>query len=97
MLELLIVAGTVGVILVTAIILAAAFRIVVSTNDVHIVQSAKRTVSYGKGEEAGNTYYQWPSWIPVIGIKVISLPVSVFAPLQGKTRRSKRLHSRHFR
>lgn len=53
-------------------------RTVVETNEVHIVQSGKHTVSYGKGEEAGNVYYSWPSWVPKIGIKKIVLPVSVF-------------------
>ena len=43
-------------------------RRVVSTNEVHIIQSGKSTVSYGKDRNAGNTYYEWPSWMPVIGI-----------------------------
>src|SRR6185436_14936660 len=38
----------------------------------------KRTISYGKDQAAGNTYYKWPSWVPIIGVKTISLPVSVF-------------------
>lgn len=67
-----------AVLLVLFIVVAMAFRTVVSTNDVHIVQSSKTTVSFGKDESAGNTYYAWPSWIPFIGIKVIRLPVSVF-------------------
>lgn len=54
-------------------------RRVVNTNEVHIVQSSKETVSYGKGETAGNTYYEFPSWLPVWGIQVIKLPVSVFS------------------
>ena len=53
-------------------------RRVVPTNEVHIVQSGKATVSYGKEHEAGNTYYEWPSWLPKIGIVKIVLPVSVF-------------------
>lgn len=71
-----------GIAALTAAILAAwiiSLRRVVNTNEVHIVQSAKRTVSYGKDQEAGNTYYQWPSWLPRIGITVIVLPVSVFS------------------
>lgn len=60
------------------VILALSYRTVVATNFVHIVQSAKKTVSYGKGQQAGNTYYAWPSWIPFCGLKVIELPVSVF-------------------
>jgi flotillin len=53
-------------------------RRVVATNEVHIVQSSKLTKSYGKDTEFGNTYYEWPSWIPVFGISKITLPVSVF-------------------
>lgn len=60
------------------LLVALSFRTVVSTNDVHIVQSAKATISYGKGQEAGNVYYAWPSWLPIIGVKTINLPVSVF-------------------
>lgn len=54
------------------------FRVVVSTNEVHIVQSGKKTVSYGKDQAAGNTYYKWPAWVPIIGVNTITLPVSVF-------------------
>lgn len=68
----------VAAIVFLAVMLAVFFRVVVSTNDVHIVQSSKLTTSYGKDQAAGNTYYQWPSWMPIIGVKVISLPVSVF-------------------
>lgn len=70
--------GALAAIVVFAVLLAIMFRVVVSTNDVHIVQSAKRTVSYGKGQESGNTYYAWPAWVPVFGVKTITLPVSVF-------------------
>lgn len=74
--------GAIGA-LVLAIVLAPifvalCFRVVVSTNEVHIVQSAKRTVSYGKGETAGNTYYKWPAFFPIIGVRTSMLPMSVF-------------------
>lgn len=71
---------TAGIIAVLAIILLVALllRRVVPTNEVHIIQSGKATVSYGKDHDAGNTYYEWPSWIPKIGIVKIVLPVSVF-------------------
>lgn len=52
-------------------------RVVVPTNLVHIVQSGKKTTSYGAGM-AANSYYNWPDWIPLIGVKVIILPISVF-------------------
>jgi flotillin len=54
------------------------FRRVVATNEVHIVQSSKTTTSYGKDSGNGNTYYEWPSWIPVFGVSKMVLPVSVF-------------------
>lgn len=53
-------------------------RRVVPTNQVHIVQRAKQTISYGKDTPNGNTYYEFPSWIPILGITKIVLPVSVF-------------------
>jgi len=55
-----------------------ALRRVVPVNEVHIVQTRKNTVSYGKGFES-NTYYEWPSRIPLIGLQKIMLPVSNFA------------------
>ena len=75
---------TVIAMLVAAITLVSAvwivnLRRVVSTNEVHIIQSASKTVSYGKDQVDGNTYYEWPAWIPIIGIQVIKLPVSVFS------------------
>lgn len=65
-------------VLVLVIIIAMSYRTVVSTNDVHIVQSSKKTISYGRGEAAGNTYYRWPSWVPILGVKTTILPMSVF-------------------
>lgn len=59
-------------------LIALLLRRVVPTNEVHIVQSGKATVSYGKDHESGNTYYEWPAWLPKIGIVKIVLPVSVF-------------------
>lgn len=71
--------GLVSLVVVVAVVWVLTLRRVVDTNSVHIIQSAKETVSYGKDEKSGNTYYQWPSWMPVIGINVIVLPVSVFS------------------
>lgn len=64
----------IGFNLLTALLL----RRVVPTNEVHIVQSGKSTISYGNGTKNGNTYYQWPAWLPLIGINKTVLPVSVF-------------------
>lgn len=68
-----------AIVAILSVVWVVNLRRVVSTNEVHIIQSARKTVSFGKDQEAGNTYYEWPSWIPVIGINVIKLPVSVFS------------------
>ena len=66
------------IILVKLIFIILDLRRVVPTNQVHIVQRAKQTISYGKDTENGNTYYEFPSWIPILGITKVVLPVSVF-------------------
>jgi flotillin len=52
-------------------------RRIVPTNLVDIVQRGNRTVSYGVGK-GSNVYYEFPGWVPIIGVKVRSLPVSNF-------------------
>ncbi|MDF2378898.1 MAG: SPFH domain-containing protein [Candidatus Gracilibacteria bacterium] len=61
-----------------ALFAAFLFRVVVSTNETHIVQTKNKTIPYGKGYEAGGVYYKWPRWIPQFGITRIVLPVSIF-------------------
>ncbi|MGH1375168.1 MAG: SPFH domain-containing protein [Alphaproteobacteria bacterium] len=73
----LIVVGFIGLIILT-VFLAFLLRRVVPTNEVHIVQSRKATRSYGKDTKNGNTYYEWPTWIPIFGITKIGMPMSVF-------------------
>lgn len=70
-----IVVGLIGLALFFWII---ALRRVVPVNEVHIVQTRKNTVSYGKGFSS-NTYYEWPSRIPMIGLVRVTLPVSNFS------------------
>lgn len=71
-------------ILVVMLVVAIALRRVVPTNMVHIVQSKKATTSYGKGRTAGNVYYQWPAWLPGLGVTVTEFPESVFdVPLKS--------------
>lgn len=53
-------------------------RRVVPTNMVHILQYSRKTISYGKGQAGGNVYYEFPAWIPVLGITKRELPVSNF-------------------
>lgn len=73
-------AGGVGAVAVSAfgILSAVTMRRVVPTNRVDIVQSARKTVSYGKGRETGNVYYAWPAFLPFIGVSVTHFPESVF-------------------
>src|SRR3990167_8969023 len=68
----------VGIIATMLFFWIVALRRVVPVNEVHIVQTRKNTVSFGKGFNS-NTYYEWPSWIPLIGLTKIMLPVSNFA------------------
>lgn len=70
--------SSVGIIVAIMLIVAMMLRRVVETNEVHTVQSRKLTTSYGKESGNGNVYYEWPSWLPVIGITKIVMPVSVF-------------------
>jgi len=54
------------------------FRRVVEPNEVHIVQSRRKTIPYGKEQPGGNAYYEWPHWLPIIGVQSRVLPLSVF-------------------
>jgi flotillin len=73
------------------VLLAKMFRRVVEPNEVHIVQSGGKTTIYGKqaivtgddGEsvvdtKVSNTYFEWPSWWPLIGVQSVVMPLSVF-------------------
>ncbi len=75
----------IALVVLAAIIVALAFwvfslRRVVPTNEVHIIQRGKETISYGKGskENRGNVYYEFPACIPYIGVTRTTLPISVF-------------------
>ena len=70
--------AVVGVLVGLTLFFALLFRRVVPTNMVHIVQSSKKTVSYGRGREAGNTYYEIPSFVPFLGVTVTQFPESIF-------------------
>jgi flotillin len=75
----LLVAGLALVVALTMIIVwVLGLRRVVPVNEVHIVQTRNNTVSYGKGFDS-NTYYEWPSRLPLIGLQRVTLPVSNFA------------------
>lgn len=65
-------------ILGTGFVGAVFMRRVVPTNMVHIVQSVRKTTPYGTGQTTGNVYYEFPAWLPMLGVNVIKLPVSNF-------------------
>lgn len=73
-----VVGGVVFLLAFIALMLAFAWRRVVSTNVVHIVQSRKKTTSYGAGLSSGNVYYAIPHYIPFFGLSRIELPVNNF-------------------
>jgi len=70
--------GAPAVFLFGVFLYVLSLRRVVPTNAVHIVQRGKQTVSYGVGQESGNVYYEFPEFLPVIGVAKRSLPVSNF-------------------
>ena len=67
-----------GIILLILIIKILSLRRIVPADMVHVVQTSKRTTSYGKNTANGNVYYQWPKWLPLLGVEVKILPVSNF-------------------
>ena len=64
---------------VVGFIYVLSLRKVVPTNEVHVVQRAKETVSYGKeaSDAKGNTYYKIPTWVPKYGVAVSVLPALI--------------------
>lgn len=69
--------GLAVIAVVFSILIPALFRVVVPVNEVHIVSSKRKSIFYGRDSENGNTYYNFPAWIPVLGIESKSMPVSV--------------------
>lgn len=70
-------AAGVGVFLLTMCILG--LRRIVPTNEVHVVQRNSETIAYGRMEKCkGNTYYEFPTWVPYLGVSVTKLTTSIF-------------------
>tara|TARA_B110000259_G_scaffold64654_1_gene76278 strand:+ start:3675 stop:5132 length:1458 start_codon:yes stop_codon:yes gene_type:complete len=69
--------GVPSVFALIVFIYGLSLRRIVPTNVVHIVQRGDKTVSYGVGK-GSNVYYEFPKWLPKIGVMVRSLPVSNF-------------------
>lgn len=62
---------------ISILIYVLSLRRIVPTNVVHIVQRGSQTVSYGTNKKS-NVYYEWPAWLPKLGVTVRVLPVSNF-------------------
>ncbi len=72
-------ASIVGIIIIIGLIIwILSLRRVVETNMTHIVQYRNTAKSYGMNKPSGNAYYQWPSWMPLIGVTVTQMPESNF-------------------
>lgn len=70
------------VLLFLLVLIPMQWRVVVPTNEVHIVQRGSSQASYGAGTaegQNGNVYYLIPSWIPVLGVQRTVMPLSIFA------------------
>ncbi len=70
--------GGAAVLAFIGFMVAVTLRRVVPTNEVHIVQSSKNTTSYGKGTGHGNSYFEWPSSLPFLGVTKTVMPTSNF-------------------
>jgi flotillin len=75
---LVLICSVVGLLFLILIIKILLLRRIVPADMVHVVQTSKRTTSYGKNTGNGNVYYQWPKWLPLLGVEVKELPVSNF-------------------
>ena len=51
-------------------------RRVVSTNEAHVVRKGKETLLYGA--DGSSSYYEWPEWVPGIGVSVTKLSLENF-------------------
>jgi len=69
--------GLPSIVILSIVIYVLSLRRIVPTNVVHIVQRGNQTVSYGTKKES-NVYYEWPGWLPKLGVSVRELPVSNF-------------------
>jgi flotillin len=69
------ISGFVGLLAVILIVKILLLRRIVPADMVHVVQTNKKTTSFGKNTGNGNVYYKWPKWLPILGVEVKILPV----------------------
>lgn len=69
--------GAVFVLWLTVVILS--LRRIVPTNEVHVVRSGPQTYCYGATlDSKGNIYYEFPVWVPLLGVSVTKFGINVF-------------------
>lgn len=70
--------GSLMAIIATMVVLS--LRRIVPTNEVHVVRKNKETFLYGGNFEhtKGNIYYEFPEWVPGLGVSVTKLRTDVF-------------------
>lgn len=77
-LNMLMYAGAAVLLLVVVLtIIIANLRVVVQTDEVHIVQYHKITREYGYNKSDGNCYYRWPTWVPRLGVNVTIISATI--------------------
>jgi flotillin len=69
-----------GAILLIVVLYVLGLRRIVQPDQVHVVQRNKNSEVYGSAakDNSGNTYYEFPSWIPRLGVTVKILPTDIF-------------------
>ena len=73
-------AGAVGTVVVLLILYVLGLRRIVRADQVHVVQRNNVSDVYGSASEEskGNTYYEFPEWVPKLGVTVKKLPTAIF-------------------
>ncbi len=66
-------------IFVSIFVIVLSLRRIVPTNEVHVVRSGSQTHCYGATENnEGNIYYEFPAWVPLLGVSVTKFGINVF-------------------
>lgn len=73
-------AGAVGVLTVFLVLYILGLRRIVKPDQVHVVQRNNTSEVYGSSakDNKGNTYYEFPEWIPRLGVTVKKLSTAIF-------------------
>ena len=72
--------GAIGIIFVFVILYVLGLRRIVKADQVHVVQRNNTSDVYGSSakDNKGNTYYEFPEWLPRLGVTVKKLSTAIF-------------------